>query len=414
MKKLKMSEYTFYFDESFHDRKIGFNDKTGLNIRSDNSLDTFIGLFWGCRTSKVPTILEKLSNIEKKHKSILNIPANSEFKTVSINKKNFIRGIKSFNDNVLGFYTDVFQFIDDMDLILQADLISKTEFFVRNIFPVSNDSIQYSLTKFIIHYGNNDLFAALENARNSRTNDILRRELIKNLITIMDATKNIPRKEREYQAYRELLFFVSSYKFDMKVHHNYKFDYSPNFDGLIMLLEERGIHPDECDLCIDYEFDIISRAMDYPFHDVRGVTSDKCVQVRLSDWLSGFIGRMIFAMVNDPNMREDPVYNIEDIIDNDLERKRLLSEDWFKIDEIRFELYKLISKALFSNHSDYYWVYLTCNYFDQMAMFASFVQYIASYDDYREFANVDSTSHAKYVNSMCCEMMSKRFSEFLS
>lgn len=46
-----MKSYTFYFDESFHDKKIRINENGQFNILREDALDNYIGVFWGCPTS---------------------------------------------------------------------------------------------------------------------------------------------------------------------------------------------------------------------------------------------------------------------------------------------------------------------------------------------------------------------------
>lgn len=53
------TDYDFFFDESFHDRKI-----TAKQFARENFLDYYIGLFWGTRKSNIPAVTESLEKIE--------------------------------------------------------------------------------------------------------------------------------------------------------------------------------------------------------------------------------------------------------------------------------------------------------------------------------------------------------------
>lgn len=41
-------KYVFYFDETFHDRKIVFSRNGSINTLRDDDIDDYLGVFWGC------------------------------------------------------------------------------------------------------------------------------------------------------------------------------------------------------------------------------------------------------------------------------------------------------------------------------------------------------------------------------
>ncbi len=47
-----MSNYIFYFDEAYHDRKISISEKGILNTQVPNALDNYVGVFWGEKISE--------------------------------------------------------------------------------------------------------------------------------------------------------------------------------------------------------------------------------------------------------------------------------------------------------------------------------------------------------------------------
>ena len=44
--------YNFYFDETFHDRKITIDSDGNLNIFEEEKNDSYIGVFWGYTENK--------------------------------------------------------------------------------------------------------------------------------------------------------------------------------------------------------------------------------------------------------------------------------------------------------------------------------------------------------------------------
>ena len=60
-------DYSLFFDETFHDRKITINPKGIINTMTDNKNDAYIGLFWGCEKYRLPGAVEKLEAVENKY-----------------------------------------------------------------------------------------------------------------------------------------------------------------------------------------------------------------------------------------------------------------------------------------------------------------------------------------------------------
>lgn len=111
----------------------------------------------------------------------------------------------------------------------------------------------------------------------------------------------------------------------------YNFDYTPNFYGLRNLLEEVSIDPKMVSLYIDNERNTFESAKNWGFKDIKNVDSLTNSGVRISDFLSNFVGRFIYAITNDENMKEDKVQYFKDIYTNNLVTKRLLSDEWFDL-----------------------------------------------------------------------------------
>jgi len=121
----------------------------------------------------------------------------------------------------------------------------------------------------------------------------------------------------------------------------------------------------------------------------------------LSDFLSGFIGRLIYAMENDPKMSEDEVTDIDLLKNNDLETKRILSPSWFDITKERFDLYRLICKVMVKKQN-YYWSYMTVCYFDQVIAFVSLLTYFERYPNYEIYSKTNPFMHAEKYNAFNC------------
>ena len=111
--------YTFYFDETYHDRSITIKENGQVNTLTDGKNDSYIGVFWGTDSDHLPSILERFSVVEETYKSRLGLT--QEFKSTCFAKKNFKYGIRSFNSTTQGFYSDLFHLLYEHSPIIHVD-----------------------------------------------------------------------------------------------------------------------------------------------------------------------------------------------------------------------------------------------------------------------------------------------------
>ena len=409
--------YNFYFDESFHDRAITLSSTGTLNVLDESKNDSYIGVFWGCKNTDSSRALRILSQFEQRQRNNFGLPNDKELKSTNISKDHFTSGLKSFNKKTLSFYKDLFNTLSVLKPIIQIDAISKVEHYLRCLFKgtvlpswVDNNAFYYSLTKFFIVYHNPQLLKKLYNVADEESAENFKELLIAQITELLDIIKDIPRKNKEETAYQEIRFILN--KINIKIGNGKRcdFDYSPNFNGLINLLKEIDIPFQKVNLVIDQEEKTFQTAKKYHFTSIKQQKSHNSVYLRLSDWISGFVGRMMFAILNDSCMQEDKLENFEDIWKNDLSTKRILSSKWFEIDNERFELYHLIYKTLIVEQ-EHYWTTMTMSYCDQVVMLYALIRYFAGYRTYEEYCKIEGKMHAEYYNTSCCMEMLKHYEE---
>ena len=206
-------KYTFYFDESFHDRVIKLNKSGVLNTMVPNALDSYIGVFWGCKKEKAEEIESLLYVFEEKYIKKFGLENNKELKSQTIAKKNYIHGIRSFSKNAYDFYWDLFSLIKTIQPILQIEIISKTEYVVRKIVDnmvfdphlhVNKSTFIYSFTKFINTYHTNELLECLFNICDEKSGYNFRKTILNHLKCILSEIKEIKRKKREYNSFKKI------------------------------------------------------------------------------------------------------------------------------------------------------------------------------------------------------------------
>jgi len=254
-------EYVFYFDESFHDKKITVNPEGKLNILAKDKLDSYVGLFWGCKKEDLAKNEKMMSEFEIKQKERFRLDEDKELKSTTISKSSFESGVASFSRDAFGFYRDLFSMLEKIEPTLQVNVISKMEFFISHIFykaisqnkSINRDVFIYTLTKFLIHYGTNDLFKTLVNVHDKETSEILKNKLIYTIDKILENNSQIKRKEKECDAFLKLRNVITDIDLETFVNSKIDFRYFPNFDGLLLLLQELNIDPKDVDLMIDDE-----------------------------------------------------------------------------------------------------------------------------------------------------------------
>lgn len=403
-------QYTCFFDESFHDRKIVVNQSGEINTIKNDGIDNYIGVFWGCKTFNLSENIGRIFEFESKYKKMLGLSDSKELKTTTFARKFYRYGVKSFSQIIFDFYNDFIVLLDQIAPIIQINSISKVEMFLRRIFhnniqfspnfEVNQNVFYYTITKFILTYQNKDMLQALYNASSREGIEKLRETLICHLRTIRRVTKEIERKELERRAYQQLIQVLRT--FSLKpIETKVDFSYVPNFEGLCNLLEEMHISPSSTNLILDKEDHTYSTALAYNFRSISQGASDQIIGIRVSDWLSGLIGRFIYAMRHDKSNMEDQIISINDLQYNDLSSKRLLSPEWFDLSEIQYQFYCKMYQTLIVRHQKY-WTVLSLSY-NEAILFFAFIRYISYYPTYEEYQKVPLHLHPEYYNFKVCK-----------
>ena len=148
-------EYVFYFDESFHDRKIVIAEDGTINTLRQNAIDDYVGVFWGCKRANLDKYAEELTAFESHYRTVFGLAADKELKSEIIKLKNYQYGIRSLNKNAMDFYFDLFEMLAHWEFIMQINIVSKVEILVRSalqsiVFPffANRNSFIYGGNRF--------------------------------------------------------------------------------------------------------------------------------------------------------------------------------------------------------------------------------------------------------------------------
>ncbi len=414
-----MSNYTFFFDESLHDRKIGLSDDGDFNFLKDASFDTYVGAFWGIRTKKLMKLKETITEFEKKHKQIFGLTEQQELKTTTFKKKNFKYGLRSLNRDAYCFYDELLDLIHANNPVLHITMISKMELYIRQVLSncdldmsyVKEESFYYSITKFMLTYGTEQLRNELLSVQSEADMDHFICSIIEELKIIINKTKGITRKQREREAFKQLVFILGNSDNSIGIpNKQYDFVYRCSFDGLCRLLNEKRISIATTAVIIDDEKNTFSASKLYGFEKTEVLKSHESVELRLADWIAGFVARMIVAINMDENFNEH-IESLSELDEKDIVSKHLLSSNWFELDVATFSLYKKAFRFFISDRSEEYWATMTAAYFDSTVLFYSLLRYFGNYDDFNTYKSVAVEMHAEYFNSCACDELSRAYGE---
>ncbi len=386
MKKM----YKFYYDESEHSRVI--NDKTFF---SDNFYDNFITAIVGWSEENDNNVRKKYETFEKKFG---NRKSNGEIKSSSIKNKHLKYGLHSMNKENIQFIEEFLNIFDE-DIFIYYSSGSKIEILIlealgnsRKLNNLIFRNAVYTIVKSLNIYKPKRVLKSLF----SKKTDFVKELKGFYAEKIKDNQKNLQLKFRENYCFQTVIDTLGEFKPDFT--DNWK--YEPPFVGFKKLLKESKIS--NCELYIDKEGkgDTLEAAKNVLSFKVEEVCSQKEFGVRISDILAGIISKFMKSMRCDLN---------RNIRDNEI-IKTNLSEEWFKIDKTKYNLYKKLAYVLIDINNFWYRTYASiCS--DDLISFISFLTYINSFDKFEDFEKINNKKHSEDVCLISLKKMRSNFQD---
>ncbi|MBZ6007324.1 hypothetical protein K1514_15635 [Paraclostridium bifermentans] len=389
-------KFCFYFDESYHDRKICLNKKGKLNIFDKERSDTFVGAFVGVENYNIKDFEKKFLEFEDKYKKFYGISDQEELKGTTIAKKNFKSGIATLNTNAVKFYLDFFDILIEYKCIFQLNLFSKIEALVvetlkneiEKISKICNyEKFIYSITKFIFNYKDLGIAEKFFEYSNELSRSDIICEIRDGLNLVLRKIDCIKRKEVEKSALKELIGILDYLDVKLNLDEKIKWNYDTIFYGFDLLLKDMNISPFEVEVKLDKEDNILASAQkNNKYCELGSYDSKDVIGIRCADILSNFFGRLIYSIQTE--------LSENDLIDIKKELK-LIDKKWFNLNEEQFLLVKKIGKLF--GHQKYYSTY-TSIYFDYPFTIFNYIYYINEYDTFKEFKMLGMVEHKKEGN----------------
>lgn len=398
--------YKFFYDESFHDRKITIKNRK-LNIHDESKSDSYVGAFIGYKAQSQNNIMNDFRMFEDKHKKNFGLSDNKELKGVTISSKNYEYGIASFNQNAVSMYNDLFDILVKRSILLQIIIESKTEYLLEQFLnqwieinlslfvslDLSIPTFKYILIKYLFHHQFPDIIMELVNKNGEVNSIIVKNKLIEILEYSLTVTSSYERTIDQNKAIRNILEIIK--KMQIKEEYikcDYGWDYTLIFKGFNKYLVAEHIDRSEVTLTLDREKNTFNSAKTQSYHDVIEVDSTDNLCVRISDMISNFYGRMIHRL--QLALKEPDVQTKESLKENEYQNKRHISTKWFELNEKQFNLYKLLSELLMKSIKNY-WSFHGGVFFDSSMIVIGLILYIGqSYTTFEEYQLVSTNDHS--------------------
>lgn len=388
----KNKNMIFFFDESFHSRKI--NKQT---IEDKGFFDNYVMTGIGCLRKDLYKNEILYKQFEEKYKEKFSIKENDELKSKIVKKEQYKYGIKSFNKNSLELYKDFWELMNQSDYIYYICAISKLEYiltqFSYNIFAVRDyRSFVYSIVKAVNVYRPKEVLKAI-----FEENDLLLEELIKFLRRKVTENAGNPIKVHENMSFKECIIILEEIN---GKNINLKWKYNNIFIGFKKFVNELELN--NVKVVIDKEGNsnnnTASGCKKEGFKNVVEMDSKKSITLRCTDLMCGFISKMMRAIYEDTKTTDDEEYK----------ERKILDKNWFEINKEQFLLYKNIAKY-FKKYSKYYWGTYISIYFDSFLQFIDLIYYFDEYKNFQEFISIDSNNHRERYNSFIISEINRRF-----
>ncbi|RAZ73461.1 hypothetical protein [Planococcus halotolerans] len=324
----------------------------------------------------------------------------TELKGSYILKKNFKYGAVSLKKNGVDFYSDLIDILLENEVDYHVFVVNKITLVVdkrfkgwilklasRGFIPNANRII-YNFIKYAENEASQEVIQALFNE--SFSNNKVIKLILKDLKSFTKEHGGFRFKDKlkvQLEIYNELIYIINLYQ-------TYLVDDFFESERFITLNWEKAVFsldlwliklkvvPDEIELMLD------DGIKSHPFKKLlfsevhEGLDSGKYVGLRIADVLVAFIGNYISKLTLDLKSDKNESY-----------KRKLLSSEFFNLNNDQFNLIKKFHKYLFGTSNQY--SFTNDLYFDSTLVFESFLAYVDQYTIFEEYKKTNSTSHTE-------------------
>lgn len=354
-----MDKYNFYYDESEHDRRI--TKATFQTFKHSEYHGNFIATISGWQAEDEDKIKTMYLEFESKYEER---KRKGELKSGSINLGN--SGFATLSRHNLPFIKDLLYVLDNEKINFYFSVINKIEYLLNQMLDsyqtddiYSAEALKYIIVKAIASYRPSNVIDSIFN-NPSETIDYLREFFINQKRKNKD---NYRLKRKEIAAFEQVLDYLKN----VQPVTNYDWDYNVVFKGFLSLLKKQKIT--NYSIGIDKEANTFAAAINNKLQSPYELDSISHFGVRISDMISGLIGKLIRSLHNSV-IDDNSIENIE---------KKVIDISWFKLNDNQLELYKILNNIIKRNSlwSDFH----TSIYADDVILLKTFLEFVAQFEN---------------------------------
>jgi hypothetical protein len=385
-----------------------YDEEKKIKLGNDNMF-VYVADLIKINEENLHVIEEKYKLLESNYMSFRNF-RNKELKGKDILDKNFKYGIASLKGRELDFYNSLFDLllenhvdnllfsINKMSLVADKRLTGWILKLEEKRFTESARLLKYSLVKYLEIEASDRVIQSIFDP-NKGNREVLT-EIQKDMAAFVDKNKHIPRMKVQIQDYRNIIQTIRKAKHLIQdtSFDEVTFDWNKvSFDIDLWITEmdlANKFNMQSSELILDEGIPLEPfKKLNFPSIKL-DEDSKNHVGLRISDVLVVISGKYISKLANEH--RHDK---------NNPEKRKLLPNDWFQLDERQFDLLKKMKKYFFPNDSTY--CFIVDTYFDDALLFETYFRYISSYESFNDYKKHLETHVEKYFKLIARNLGSK-------
>lgn len=385
--------YVFFYDESEHSRKINME-----TVLSKNYAHDFVSVIVGFDEDKANEILNRFLCFEITYKEKFTV---EELKSEIIKPKQIKHGFANLNKLTVSLLTDYFVFLISNNLYIYYATFNKIEYVINQLFDdyknaplLDMDGLRYSITKILVMYEPLNVYEAIYKNDGSLVYEL--KQFIQQRIV---ANQGIQHKQIETNAFQQALLILDDYKAQFVI----DWDYNNVFIGFKKYLTEKGI--DWYSLTIDQEGNgkTLNAAKLSGVKNVFEEDSKNSVGIRIADMLAGLISKFL----------KNIIYELRYNSTEEIKKLKLLSTEWFNIDEEKLNLYKLFKQIIINQNNAWYKSF-SGNYADSYLYFICLLNYFSGFKNIQEYRKRTAEGHRAQLNALAVTNLNDYFTRMHS
>lgn len=338
-----------------------------------------------------------------------------ELKGLDILKSNFKFGIASMKTNEIKFYTKV------LDLLLKYDvknllfMISKMSvitssrlieffYFLDLNKKISPFFIKYIITKYAEIEASEEVIKAFLD-RSVSTKDILKL-IQKDMHDFIKRNQNIVRTTLEVESYKQIIMAINialqSKNAFLESNLPISFDWNKVKWAFDLWLTEQNFNDSETKWWLFLDEGIPKELLsDLCFDKIESDCNSKnYIGLQITDVLVVLIGKLI------SQLNQDTRYDFAKP-----NTPKLVNKGYFCLSKEQYELFVKLNQFILSKNRKY--GFINDTYFDDSVLLQSYIEHIASYNSYEEYAEVEETTHSELHMRDFIQISNNKFEEAL-